>query len=321
MTSGPTSRSSQYFLDRVNNTDPISIFKGGYWRDALLTGLEMEERLGVNPYALGAIGSSDTHVSARLLRGGQTLLGEDEHAPIARFRLQRGGGRLGEFLDAAPGDSRQRRPGRGVGRREHPRRDLRRAEAPRVVRHLGPRASGCASSGGFGLDEAVGRPRTRSPRRTSTACRWAETSKAAAAERPASSSGRSATRRTPGCSGPRSSRVGWRTAKRRSRSYDVVCSDGLEPDPETHRCGDNGAQVNLDDCSISRDKGAVELRTTWADPNFDPGARSFYYVRVLENPTCRWSTWDALSLGIEPNPDLHATHQERAWSSPIWYTP
>ena len=54
----------QYYLDRVNNTDPISVFKGGYWRDALLTGLQMEERLGVNPYALGAVGSSDSHVSA-----------------------------------------------------------------------------------------------------------------------------------------------------------------------------------------------------------------------------------------------------------------
>jgi len=115
---------------------------------------------------------------------------------------------------------------------------------------------------------------------------------------------------------------GWlEDGETKEQVYDVVCSDGLEPDPETHRCDDNGAQVNLDDCSISRDKGAVELRSTWTDPDFDPGDRSFYYVRVLENPTCRWSTWDALRLGIEPNPDLHATHQERAWSSPIWYTP
>ena len=54
----------QYYLDRVNNKDPISIFKGGYWRDALKTGLEMEAKSGFNPYQQGAIGSSDSHVSA-----------------------------------------------------------------------------------------------------------------------------------------------------------------------------------------------------------------------------------------------------------------
>ena len=72
---------------------------------------------------------------------------------------------------------------------------------------------------------------------------------------------------------------------------------------------------------ISGDKGAVSLMTTWADPDFEPEAHAFYYVRVLENPSCRWSTWDAIRLGIDPNPDLPAIHQERAWSSPIWYTP
>jgi len=46
---------------------------------------------------------------------------------------------------------------------------------------------------------------------------------------------------------------------------------------------------------------------------------AFYYVRVLENPTCRWSTWDAIRAGVEPRPDIQATLQERAWSSPIWY--
>ena len=103
--------------------------------------------------------------------------------------------------------------------------------------------------------------------------------------------------------------------------YDVVCSDGLVPDPDTHRCGDNGARVNLTDCSVSRDRGATQLQTVWTDPDFDATERAFYYVRVLENPSCRWSTWDALRLGIAPNPDLPATIQERAWSSSIWYTP
>jgi hypothetical protein len=89
----------------------------------------------------------------------------------------------------------------------------------------------------------------------------------------------------------------------------------------THRCGDNGATVDLRTCAVSENKGAVELRTVWSDPTFDAKQRAFYYVRVLENPSCRWSTWDAIRAGAEPNPKLVKTIQERAWSSPIWYVP
>jgi hypothetical protein len=103
--------------------------------------------------------------------------------------------------------------------------------------------------------------------------------------------------------------------------FDVACADGGSVDPATQRCPDNGATVNLVDCSISADKGAAELRTLWTDPEFDPSVRAFYYVRALENPTCRWSTWDAIRAGVAPREGLHATIQERAWSSPIWYRP
>jgi hypothetical protein len=105
------------------------------------------------------------------------------------------------------------------------------------------------------------------------------------------------------------------------RVIDVACSDGLSPDPTTQRCPDNGAAVDLSDCSISTDRGAAELQTLWSDPDFDPAERAFYYVRVLENPKCRWSSWDAAQAGVEPRPDLPATIQDRAWSSPIWYAP
>jgi hypothetical protein len=101
--------------------------------------------------------------------------------------------------------------------------------------------------------------------------------------------------------------------------YDAACSDGLSVDPTTNRCPDNGASVDLTDCSISGDVGAAELKNVWTDPDFDPAQEAFYYVRVLENPTCRWSTWDALRAGVEPRSDLAKTIQERAWSSPIWY--
>ena len=103
--------------------------------------------------------------------------------------------------------------------------------------------------------------------------------------------------------------------------YDVVCSDGLSVDPLTNRCPDNGARVNISDCSISKNVGSTELKTIWKDPDFNPLDKSFYYVRVLENPTCRWSTWDAIKRGFKPREDLHETIQERAWSSPIWYSP
>jgi hypothetical protein len=115
---------------------------------------------------------------------------------------------------------------------------------------------------------------------------------------------------------------GWvQDGESRENVYDVACSDGGGVDPTTHRCPDNGAGVNLEDCSISDDVGSAQLSAFWVDPDFDRSERAFYYVRVIENPTCRWSTWDALRLGIQPPDFVASTIQERAISSPIWYAP
>lgn len=100
---------------------------------------------------------------------------------------------------------------------------------------------------------------------------------------------------------------------------DIACSDNLKPGADG-RCPDNGASVDLSDCSISSDRGATEMKLLWRDPKFDAAQDAVYYVRVLENPSCRWSTYDALRLGVPPMQDVPATIQERAWSSPIWYT-
>ena len=102
---------------------------------------------------------------------------------------------------------------------------------------------------------------------------------------------------------------------------DVACAGGVAVNPATRRCPDNGAAVNLSDCSISANTGDAEMRATWTDPEFNANERAFYYVRVLENPTCRWNTWDAIKAGTKPRSDLAATLQERAWSSPIHYRP
>ena len=116
---------------------------------------------------------------------------------------------------------------------------------------------------------------------------------------------------------------GWTDISGRTyeKVFDVACSWGISPDPKTNRCANNGAKVNLENCEISKNVGSNELKTIWKDPEFDPTIKAFYYVRVLENPTCRWSTWDAIKSGNKPRSDIPSTIQERAWSSPIWYVP
>lgn len=111
----------------------------------------------------------------------------------------------------------------------------------------------------------------------------------------------------------------WNTAEGPQEAiYDMACSDGASPDPATNRCPDNGATVDLSSCAPSTGQGDPELKAVWTDPDYTPGESAAYYVRVLENPTCRWSTWDALKAGTEFHPDLPTTIKERAWSSPIW---
>ena len=115
---------------------------------------------------------------------------------------------------------------------------------------------------------------------------------------------------------------GWvRDGETHEQVYDIACSDSSAPDPSTHRCADNGATVDLTDCSTSPGTGAAQLRTLWTDPDFSPTEAAFYYARVLENPVCRWSTWDAIREGQERRADLAPTLQERAWSSPIGIVP
>ncbi|NEO92576.1 MAG: DUF3604 domain-containing protein [Moorea sp. SIO3G5] len=104
--------------------------------------------------------------------------------------------------------------------------------------------------------------------------------------------------------------------------YAVACSDGLEP--EDGVCPPNGATVDITTCGISQGPfvpGAAELSAVWPDPDFDPNQHAFYYARVIENPTCRWSTYDAIAENIYPRTGVPPFIRERAWSSPIWYNP
>ncbi len=82
-----------------------------------------------------------------------------------------------------------------------------------------------------------------------------------------------------------------------------------------------GSTVDIKNATYKNTIGAVELKTVWTDPDFDPSLHAFYYARVLQIPTPRWTTYDAKTLGVPPPSNVPATIQDRAWSSPIWYTP
>jgi hypothetical protein len=103
--------------------------------------------------------------------------------------------------------------------------------------------------------------------------------------------------------------------------YDVAWSDQREPDPDTGKLPPVGNTVDVPNATYTNDIGEAQLSAVWTDPDFDPSLHAVYYVRVIEIPTPRWSTYDAARNDLPLPTTVPATIQERAWSSPIWYTP
>jgi hypothetical protein len=115
---------------------------------------------------------------------------------------------------------------------------------------------------------------------------------------------------------------GWIDAegKRYEKVYDVVWSGHRKPDAKG-KLPPVGNTVDVANASWTNTIGAVELSTVWTDPAFDAAVPAFYYARVLEIPTPRWTAYDAKRYGIEMDPEVPMTTRERAYTSPIWYTP
>jgi hypothetical protein len=115
---------------------------------------------------------------------------------------------------------------------------------------------------------------------------------------------------------------GWaKNGQTQEKVYDVAWAGDRTPDAATGKVPAVGNTVNLVKATYENTIGAVELKTVWTDPDFDPSLRAFYYARVLEIPTPRWSTIQAVALGRVPPDGVASTIQERAWTSPIWYSP
>jgi hypothetical protein len=103
--------------------------------------------------------------------------------------------------------------------------------------------------------------------------------------------------------------------------YDVVWSGDRKSNKWTGRVPAIQNTVDLEKATYTNTVGSTELKTVWTDPEFDASLHAFYYARVLEIPTPRWTLIQAVKAGIPPPDMVPLTGQERAWSSPIWYTP
>jgi len=103
--------------------------------------------------------------------------------------------------------------------------------------------------------------------------------------------------------------------------YDIAWSDNRIQDPITGKLPPVGNTVNIAEATWSNTIGDVQLSTVWKDPDFDPDERAFYYVRVLEIPTPRWTCYDAVRFNVKMDPEVPMTIQERVYTSPIWYIP
>jgi hypothetical protein len=116
---------------------------------------------------------------------------------------------------------------------------------------------------------------------------------------------------------------GWldRAGKTHERIYDVAVSDDRRIDADGRCRTPVGSTVDLERATYTNTIGDALMTTYWRDPDFDPNEPAFYYVRVLEIPTPRWTTYDAAFFGIERPDIVPATTQDRAYTSPIWYTP
>jgi hypothetical protein len=289
-----------------------------YARSALLLGLELDRALGANPFRFGMIGSSDTHTS---------LAGSDEADFVGIApTVEPGPGRIDFPLYETPaatirGWAVSASGYAGVWATENTREALfdalRRRE---VYASTGPRI-GVRFFGGWGFEPAD------AARGDLAAVGYAK-GVAMGGSLPTRPEGRApaflvaASRDPEGANLDRVQIVkGWLDAEgnRHERVYDVAWSGEREPASDG-RLPPVGSSVDLPTASYTNSLGSPALAASWTDPAFDPAQPAFYYARVLEIPTPRWTAYDATRYGsAPPGGEVPMVLQERAYTSPIWY--
>jgi hypothetical protein len=290
-----------------------------YAREALKNGLLLEERLGTNPYKFGLIGSTDSHTALSAVEE-DNFFGKATNAEPSPTRMthpftRTENGVFEGYQLAASGYT-------GVWAEANTRESIWDAMARKeVYATTGPRIMVRFFGGwDFTADDIDSRqPAFRGyekgvPMGGDLRARTGDTAPSFMVY---------ALRDSIGANLDRIQIVkGWLDAagETHERVYDVAWSSGREPDADGV-LPPVGSTVDIENANWTNTIGAAELATVWTDPAFDAAQPAFYYARVLEIPTPRWVVYDAFRFGVEIPEGAETIHQERAYTSPIWYTP
>ncbi len=291
--------------------------EGSYIRDALRTGIEMAHSEGFNPYRFGVIGSTDSHNASspadeNNYHGKLPLLDGSAGIRLGKSMLLPEQRQLGKQWSAA---------GLAAVWAEENTRDslfdaMRRKE---TYATSGPRMTVRFFGGWRYPDDLV--------ERDNRIALAEKTGVAMGGELPASE-GDAPSFAVWALKDPESGNLdriqiikGWvdESGQSHEQIYDVALSGQRQPDPDTGEVPAVGNTVDAKTATYHNSIGASQLAAVWTDPDFDPRREAFYYARVIEIPTPRWSTYDAVKLGVEPVDPVSI--QERAVTSAIWYRP
>ena len=311
----------ELYSSLIGSKDESTPEMGSFIRQTLARGIGIKASTGVNPYEFGVIGSSDTHLGAPALKE-ETFFGKFPHdlAPENRQSTPPKGAKDWP-ADYTPQTDLIATPQygasglAGVWAEANTRQDIFKSmQAKETFGTSGPRLKVRL----FGLDGRLGPNVLTAPNMIEQAYEYGTPM--------------GGTMSAPKKSGPQF--LAWAARDVNSaplerlqiiktwmngtvpqeQVIDIACAVG---EPMKGRCGDQDVGIDISTCKRSGD-GAAELKTIWTDPTYETGQAAAYYLRVLEAPKCRWSTWDAVRNGSVPNPDMKSTVQDRAWSSAIW---
>jgi len=290
-----------------------------YTREALKNGLLLEERLGTNPYQFGLVGSTDSHTALSTAEE-DNFFGKATNVEPKPDRMEHPfaateNGAFEGYQLVASGYT-------GVWATENTRTAIWDAMARKeVYATTGPRMLVRFFGGWEFADQDLN---GRQP-----AFRGYEKGVPMGGDLPARAGDGAPTFMVYALRDPIGANLdrvqivkGWLDAdgETQERVYDVAWSTGREPDAEGN-LPPVGNTVDVENANWTNTIGASELGTVWTDPEFDPSQRAFYYARVLEIPTPRWVVYDAFRYGVPIPEGAETTGQERAYTSPIWYTP